>query len=423
MLNKMYGRGVCDALQKAGLVKFANEKIAMEAADAVSEAVIPEEAPEMVGPEQTAALADNLMELSQALETGADHAAAAAEEAAKSASANADPAREARVKNAAAWLRQKMASPPPPGEPAATSTGTGATITGKDPDQQNEMQNTPNTEARLDEQNRPGGAGYANVGVEGVGSQEASGQGAIGSEKEHPGTMGPVEVQDSNSAIEAIKGASLQRLITKLSEGTTLMPDSAPTADAATGEGKLDDANRPGGAGYANKGVEGVGKSDEAAKERAAAVGTEGAHPGTMGPKGQDGTNTAIQQIPNTKQSEAQEAYLKNFQEVADKYAEYMLPSMSKAEKVAALRYLLGQDPTVRDKIAFHLQKHAAMPEGLAQFVAKEKGEAKEEGEEKGEKKEKKEEHEEKKEDTHEQANTSSASDVLSKVRQLIANA
>ena len=106
MLNKFYGRGVCGALRDTGLVKFANDEIATDAADAVSEAVLPEEMPEEVSPEATAALADNLMELSQALETGADSAEAAAV-AAKSASAN--PAMQTRVKNAASWLRSKIA--------------------------------------------------------------------------------------------------------------------------------------------------------------------------------------------------------------------------------------------------------------------------------------------------------------------------
>ena len=407
MLNKFYGRGVCGALRDVGLVKFANDEIATDAADAVSEAVLPEEVPEEIGPEATAALADNLMELSQALEAGADNAEAAAE-AAKSASAN--PAMRARVKNAASWLRRKIAE----GED-------GTTITGTKPDQMNELTQSPTGEARMDEQNRPGGDAYANVGVEGVGTQQALGQGAVGSEKDYPGSMGPVDVLNSNSAIEAIKGASLNRLIAKLAQGgTTLMPGAALIPDAATGEGNLDDANRPGYAGYANMGVTGVGESDEAAKERAAAVGIESVHPGTMGPVGQGGTNTAIQQIPGTKQSSAEQAYLRNFQEVANKYAAYLPPRLSRTEKVAALKYLLSQEPIMRDKLALYMQKTAEMPADLAEYVAKEKGENEEEGAE-YEKKETKE--EEKKEEKGKEEETSSASNILSKVRNLIANA
>jgi len=298
-------------------------------------------------------------------------------------------ASDVQVKNAAAWLRNKI----------------GATIiTGTDPGQQNTLPNAVGDVPKLEEQNRPGGDSYANVGVQGVGDQQASGQGAIGSETDHPGSMGPVDVQNSNSAIEAIKGASLQRLITKLSEGTTLMPNAPVTPDANTGEGKLDDVNRPGGTGYANKGVAGVGKSEQAPKERAAAIGSEGAHPGTMGPVGQGGTNTAIQQIPNTKQGSADQLYLQNFQEIADKYAAYLPIRLTATEKVAAIKYLLSQEPIVRDKMAMHMQKTAEMPAGLAEFVAKEKKD-------------------EKPEEKEDEEKTASASDVLSKVRQLIAGA
>lgn len=402
MLNKCYGRGVCDALRDAGLVKFANNEIATDAADMVSEGVLPEEVPEKIGPEATAALASNLMELSQALDAGADHAEAAAEAAA---SANTDSAMQARMKNAALWLRNKIAQ--------------GTTITGTDPDQVNKLVQSPTGEARLDEQNRPGGDAYANVGVAGVGTQQASGQGAIGSEKNHPESAGPVDVLNSNSAIDAIKGASLNRLIAKIAQGgTTLMPGAAPVPNAATGEGKLDAANRPGGAGYANKGVAGVGMSDEAAKERAAAIGTEGAHPGTMGPVGTKGTNSAIQQTSGTKQSSADQTYLRNFQEVANKYAAYLPPRLSQAEKIAALKYLLSQEPIMRDKLALYMHKTAELPEGLAEYVAKEK---KNESADEDEGKEPK--SEEKEEKKNEEEKTSSASDVLSKVRNLIANA
>ena len=418
MLNKLYGRGVCDALQQAGLAKFANEKIALEAADAVSDAVLPEEVPGEVAPETTAVLANNLMELSQALEEGASHAADAAEAAAGPEGAAPEGiapegiAPEG-VKNAAAWLCQKIAE------------GTGTMITGTDPGQKNTLENSVNSEAQLDTQNRPGGAGYANVGVQGVGIQQASGQGAIGSEKEHPGSMGPVDVQNSNSVIEAIKGASLRRLITKLSEGTTLMPNASVTPDAETGEGKLDDANRPGGAGYANKGVAGVGQSEQAAKARAAAIGTEGAHPGTMGPVGQGGTNTVIQQIPNTKQGSAEQTYLRNFQEVADKYAAYLPIRLTQEEKIAAVKYFLSQEPVVRDRMAMHMQKTAEMPAGLAEYVAKEKGEGKkDEGKkDEGKKDEGKKDEDKKDEDKEKEGEKTSSADILARVRNLIAGA
>lgn len=398
MLNKAYGRGVCDALQKAGVIKFANEKIAQEAADTVSEAVLPQEVPGDVAPESTAALAANLAELAGALEESAGHAGAAAEEAAKSAS----------VKQAAIWLRNKLAGP----------SDTGSTITGDKPDQQNDLDTSANAEATLDQQNRPGDDAYANQGVQGVGNQEASGVGAVAAEGKHPGApAGPVSQQSSNSAIEAIKSAGAKQMLDLISKlaNTTIMPHQAPVTDMATGEKELDAANRPGGMGYANKGVDGVGKSDEAAKERAAAIGTEKAHPGTMGPVGQSGTNTAIQQIAT--KSAAEEDYVRNFQEVANKYAGYLPPRLSDEEKIAAVRYLMGQDPVNRDKLAMHMVKTAELPEGLADYVAKEKGgDGGKEDDKKETKKEEKKEEKEEKEEKEAQVN-----DILERIRTMVA--
>lgn len=378
MLNKAYVRGVCDAMSKAGLVKFASDEIAKAAADGIAEAALPEEVPEVMPPETTASLAANLSELADSLAEGAEHAEDAAQAAAGAEGAAPElggalggeemealaAAKAAQVKQAASWLRGKLAAPP---------ADTGSTITGHDPAQANELDNSANAEATLDAINRPGGEGYANVGVAGVGTQEASGKGAIGEEEEHPspsGGMGPVAVDGSNSAIDAVKSANVLELIRKLAkmktaEGTTLMPNVPPTEGAVTGEGKLDAANRPGGAGYANKGVAGVGQSSEAKKERAASVGKEQPHPGTMGPVGQGGTNTAIQQ----SKTSAEQEYLNNFQYVAGKYAEYLPPRLSQAEKIAAIQYLMGQDPVSRDKIALFMNKTAEMPEGLKDYV------------------------------------------------------
>ena len=432
MLNKVNVRGVCNAMREAGLIKFASDEMAMLADDKVAEAALPEEIPEEMPPETTAGLAANLSELADSLAEGAAHAEEAAEAAAGAEGGAGLPgaglpgaglegaglegaglegaglegaglggaggagmevmgaAKEAQVKKASEWLRGKLAAPP---------SDTGSTITGHDPAQTNEQDNSANAEATLDAMNRPGGKGYANVGVAGVGTQEASGKGVIGDEDKHPspsGGMGPVAEDGSNSATEAVKSAHLLELIRKLAGmktagGTTLMPNAGTTADAATGEGKLDDANRPGGTGYANKGVEGVGQSEEAKKERAAAIGKEQPHPGTMGPVGQSGTNTAIQQ----SKTSAEQTYLDNFKYVAEKYAEFLPPRLEQHEKIAAVQYLMGQDPVTRDKIALHMSKTAEMPEGLKDYVeAKGNGN----GEEKEEKEEKKDEKDEEKE-------------------------
>lgn len=401
MLNKAYTRGVNDALRQAGIVKFANDELANEAADAVAEETLPEEVPEEVPPETTAELAANLAELANALSASADsaqQAAAIADDAAgKSASV--------RQKHAAAWLRKKLAE--------------GAIITGNDPQQTNDQSNSADNAAAVDAANRPGGEAYANVGVAGVGTQEASGEGAIASEKPAEKSMGPVGTPGANSAIDAVKNASLIELIRKLAEsGSLYMPNAAPKADLSNDVAALEAANRPGGMGYANEGVTGVGNSAVAAAERASAVGTEQPHPGTMGPVGSSGTNSAIEQ---TAKSAAEKQYVANFQAVAAKYAQYLPPRLSRGEKIAAIRYLMSRDPLSRDKMALHMNKTAELPPGLAEYVEKEKeegGESASEEKTEGAEDEKKE--DEKKDEGEKKDEKTAAARALGKVRQLM---
>ncbi len=400
MLNRSYGRGVCDALRQAGLVKFANDEIAGESADLVSDAVLPQEMPTEVPPETTASLAANLAELAGALEESAGHAGAAAEEAAKTAG----------VKSAAEWLRKKL--------------GTGSTITGTDPEQENTLVNSDQGEAGLDALNRPGGQDYANEGVAGVGIQEASGEGAIGTEGEHPGTGGPVAEKKDNSVIDATKNAAAERLlnmVNKLAEGSTITgTDLAQKNDLATiapvtGEGQLEQSKRPDS--YA---LEGVGKSVEQPKERASQIGNEEPHPGQEAHTGVT-DNSVITQ----SKSAAEKEYLEAFQTIANKYAEFLPPRLDDAEKIAAIRYMMGLDPLSRDKVALSMSKTAEMPAGLAEFVAKEKGDGDDEDKKDDKKKDKKDDKKEdkkddKKDDKKEEEKTASSSEILSLVRNLV---
>lgn len=430
MLNKAYVRGVNDALRAAGIVKFANDELANGAADLVAEQGLPEEAPEEIPPETTAELASNLSDLAQALQESADSAAQAADAAGGGAAdmgaadmgaAGMDPAsmmgaagpaaeeaKAASVKNAAAWLRQKL-----------SATDTGSTITGTKTEQENKIDDSANAEAEMDQQNRPGGKAYANQGVAGVGTQEASGKGAVGTEEERKEKMGPVAEDKSNSVTDAIKSASIIQLLKKLAEGTTIdgkSPDQQNTlTDAAgvTGEGKMEAEKRP--HDYANLGVAGVGESEMAEAMRQAAVGTETPHPGQEDHGGTD-SNTIIDQSSKTS---AEREYLKNFQAVANKYASYLPPRLSQVEKVSAVKYLMSQEPVMRDRIAMHMSKTAEMPAGLAAYMAKEKGEGEGKAHEEGEGKDEKKEKEEKGEDKDGEKK-SSASSVLSRIRQLV---
>lgn len=357
MLNKAYVRGVNDALREHGVVKFANDDMANEAADALAEASLPEDLGE-VPPETTAALAANLSELADALQQSADSAGQAA--------AVADSAKTSSVRTAAAWLRHKL------------SGDTGSTITGTKPEQQNTMNTSESAEAAMDQANRPGGKAYANVGVRGVGTQEASGEGTIGTEKKRDEKMGPVAEGGSNSAIDAVKSASIIQLLRKLAEGSTItgtdpgQQNSLAQAAQVTGEGQLEAGKRP--HDYANMGVTGVGQSDMADEMRAAAIGIEQPHPGQEGHSGAP-ANTVIDQ----SKTSADKLYLNAFKAVASKYAQYLPPRLSAGEKVAAIKYLLSQEPVARDRLAMTMSKTAELPAGLAEYVAKEKDEEKDE--------------------------------------------
>jgi hypothetical protein len=314
-------------------------------------------------------------------------------------------AASARTKKAAQILRFKLGQ-----------EGTGSTITGDKPHQANTEPLAETAEAKMDLANRP--EAYANVGEVGVGNQEASGYGAIGDEAVVQGTgMGPVGEDGTNSATGAIKGASLRNLIKKVAQGTTITgnrPEQQNTQGQAaqvTGEGAMEAANRP--ENYANVGEAGVGNSAEAGKERASAVGSEQAHPGTMGPVGTPGSNSVIEQIAAGKTAEDEE-WLKRFKATGAKYASVLPFWMDEHAKVASIQYFMGLSPSEATSVAAHIKKTAEIPEALKAFVEKKK-----DGEDDEEKKDEKK--DEKKEDKEEEKKEASlkAGDIIQRLRRL----
>ena len=442
MFRKSYVRGVNKALIDTGAVKYASEKLAIEVADAVA-GQMPEQPVEEVAPDATAEIASVLVDMSNQLEEAAGTAAAVAETVAGGGGAEeampppappapaesappppAPPAppkeekpeeaaeKEASLKTAATRLLNKIAA-----SKVATNP-TGSTITGEKPHQANTAPLSENAEGKMDLSNRP--ESYANVGEAGVGNQEASGKGAIGDEAVVQGTgMGPVGEDGSNSATEAVKSASLRNVIKKVAmAGTTITgerPDQQNTqAQSAqvTGEGQMDASNRP--ESYAVKGEAGVGQSDLAAEQRASAVGTEHAHPGTMGPVGKPGTNTAIQQTPGegaTGKTAEEDEWLARFKKTSAKYAQSLPFWMEENEKVASIQYFMSLSPSEADSVSGNMQKTAEIPEALKAYVEKKKG---------GDKKEDKKDKKDKKEDEGQEKNASTrAGDIVAKLRSL----
>jgi len=423
MFKKAYARGTMKALLDAGVVKIANEDLAAAVADQAAEGM-PEQPLGEVAPETSADLVANLVDLSNSLQEGAESAAAAANAASGGEAPGAEvPAEEAAaalpspeeeaaktgaLKNAAAWLRRKL------------SADTGSTIVGDRPVQENRPENTPSAEAKLDAKNRPGGDSYANVGEDGVGGQQDSGAGAIASEKKREGVgMGPAK-GGSNSATEAVKGASLRSFIRKIAMGKsaevpgTTIDGSKPSVDAITGEGELEKNRRP--EGYANVGVDGVGNSALAAGERAAAIGTEEPHPGQ--PAHEGGSNTVIDQAKTSADKE----FVARFIATGKKYASLLPFYMDENEKTAAIQYLMSLPPFEQARVMNGVEKTAELPEGLKNYIASKKdgGEEKKDDDEKHEEGESDE--KEKKEEAKKEASARRApksGDVIARLRQL----
>lgn len=403
VFKKAYARGTMKALIDTGAVKVANEELAAELADAASEGM-PEEPVEEVAPEATAELAANLVQLSNSLQESAGNAAQAAEAVTGAAPEAAPAAKEAAVKRAALRFMRKLSE--------------GSTITGDRPEQENDPSTSTNAESKMDQQQRP--ENYANVGEDGVGMQQDAGKGKIGDEEKVEGVgMGPVAQEGSNSASEQVgmKSASIRNLIhaatmRKRADATVGVGSTPP--DATTGEKTLDDQNRPGGDGYANKGVDNVGETDMKVPAKAR-VGDE--EPRTDQDKKKDGTNTVIQE---TKVGE-DEAYLRQFKQVGAKYANRLPFFFDQHQKFAAVQYLMGLPPQDREALVSRMEKTAEVPDGLKNFIATKKEDDEEKGESESEEKSESK-SEEKKEENGEEKKAAlrpARNNVLARLRQM----
>lgn len=391
MYKEAYARGVCRALHDVGLVKFANEELAAAAADQVAGGM-PEEPIGAVPPETTAELAADLIDLSNQLESTAEQAA----ETATTASA---VVAEKSAAQRLSKLRAKFSAEGSANDPY-------------DPQQNNTMDNAATVTPEMQIENRERPVEYANKGEDGVGDQDASGKGGIGHEQERD-DQDQKQVDKDNSAIEATaKAASLSRILRKIASGG-IVDENDPSqrntpeqAAAVTPEMQREHAERP--TEYAHLGP---GKSEQTAKERAAAVGSEGAHP-KQSPVKAPAANSPQEHIPGDKVAEFEE-YKEAFAKVAMQYARLIPDTFEDGEKVATIQYMLAQAPDARSAIA---EKLAAgeVPEGLKEYVAKAKANGNGEN---GEKKEKKEKKEEKKENGEEKE--ASVESLLTNLRQL----
>lgn len=401
MIRKSYVRGVVKALSDTGVVKFASEELAAEAADSVAEQM-PEQPVGEVEPELTTEIATVLVDLSNQLGEAASTAAQVAEVVAGGEGAPAEGAMPPEAAMPAAASPAEGAMPPgvPEEEKAASikqaaavflkklaAGATGSTITGDKADQQNTQSQAAGEtgEGAMDTQQRP--VNFANVGEDGVGNQEASGDGAVGAEKKVDGVgMGNVGSEGTNSVTDAVKSAAaLREHVKQAMGGTTITgnrPDQQNTASAAaavTTEGAMEANMRP--LGFASKGEAGVGQSDQQAAEVASAVGIESAHPGSMGHVGQQGTNSAIKQTPGqgavgkTAAEKENDEWVTRFKTTSAKYASAIPFWLTTNQKIATVQCFMGMSPNEANAAVSHMQKTAELPEGLKEYVAKNGGE------------------------------------------------
>lgn len=256
---------------------------------------------------------------------------------------------------------------------------------------ENETPNTPqeaaqnDAAARLDQHNRP--EGYANTGV---GGGEDKGKGSLGVEQ--PAERGD-RVEGSNSAEEHSK-AAMARAVDRLKQASGLpyygQPNTPQAAAQHTDSAKLDQHNRP--AGYAHKGVKGVGKTDVKPSGSAILGKEEHAHRGDR--VGGSNSVTPLAKsamVAFDKTAAATIAFLPNEMQDAEKVAHInaMLPLSAggRAKYLERMYVAYGLDKTAAARIADAFRKKAEdeaeeeMEVAKAMEQAAEELEAKAEGE------------------------------------------
>jgi hypothetical protein len=221
---------------------------------------------------------------------------------------------------------------------------TGSLMEGGDNENDQPAAASSNAEAALEAARRP--ENYANMGEEGVGNYERKGQGNVGTEEKHPEKPKATE-EGTNSVIEnTAKHGSLASIIQKVAAGTGSLMDPGqeqndqPAAASGNAEAALEAQRRP--ENYANKGEDGVGRSDMVPGTNSQ-VGSEQAHP--LAPKATDSgkTNVPIEHIMGSDGgSKKASAFDQLFGETAHSVVPYLPARMNENQKIAHVRAMMG---------------------------------------------------------------------------------
>jgi hypothetical protein len=248
---------------------------------------------------------------------------------------------------------------------------TGSLMEGGDNPNDQPAAASSNAEAALEAQRRP--ENYANMGEEGVGNYERKGQGNVGTEEKHPEKPKATD-EGSNSVTEnTAKHGSLASIIQKVAAGTGSLMDPGqeqndqPAAASGNAEAALEAQRRP--ENYANKGEDGVGRSDMVPGTNSQ-VGSEQAHP--LAPKATDSgkTNVPIEHIQGSDGgSKKASAFDQLFTETAQSVVPYLPEQMQEQHKVAHVRAMMGLEDTQRAAYLHDLYGQLGSEKNAAELV------------------------------------------------------
>ena len=337
LFKRAFVRGLNSELVRTGAVVYPSKEAADHAADHVADnSGMPDPLSHgaAITTKVASALCDHLIQASQHLckEAGNKYNP----QVTKTAQAT-DPPTTARQE---AWALMEKAA-----------AETGSLMEGGDNPNDQPAASSSNAEAALEAARRP--ENYANLGEEGVGNYERKGQGNVGTEEKHPEK--PKATEDgTNSVIEnTAKHGSLASIIQKVAAGSTGalidggdVPNDMPAAvkgnaqAPGNAEAALEAARRP--ENYANKGEDGVGRSDMVPGTNSQ-VGSEQAHP--LAPKATDSgkTNVPIEHIMGSDGgSKKASAFNQLFEETAQTVVPYLPERMEEPQKVAHVRAMMG---------------------------------------------------------------------------------
>lgn len=326
MFKHAYVRGVQNALIQGGHVAFPSVDDACKVADYIADRVeLDPTNGEAVPRDKTAAIADAVIDASNwylgqpGFKAAAFQKLASVEDLGQLAHAH------------ALHLMEKAAE--------------GSTIEGGD-----KGNTEPTTgEGKMDASARPEGYAEDSQGYTEIDTRP----GAVGEEEPQPNAPS-VSPPGDNSVIEQSRTASLQDMISKLAEGSTIIGGDKGNTTPTTGEGKMDAALRP--PGYAVLPQQGALGQMMSIVGGPAVIGKEVPQPMKPG-ETPAGTNSVIQ---HSQKAAAADPFVTLFKKTAAEVHTYLPCALTEEQKVAHVRACMGMTTEEKAHYLTGLQKEAA---------------------------------------------------------------